>query len=208
VAIRTKPRAYIDAGCFTEAAAFDVGCHKPERKRDIDFLRGLFSAAFSEEVELYTSSLSVAECQFVRGDEKDAPRILTDEVKQAFREMLTSGQFVVLVQDSILIGEQARDILWVHGISIRGADAIHIASAVSAGCEEFITFDEKSIGNRADQLREKFGLKVIPPRESQIVPRSKHPDAGPLFTAEAEQAIAEAQRVASAGDAAGTEETE
>ena len=110
-----------------------------------------------------------------------------------FRDMLTSGQYVILVQDSVLIGEQARDLLWVHGISLKGADAVHVASAVAAGCSEFVTFDS-GVTSKASELNAVFGLKIVAPRESTIIPQAHHPDAGPLFTA------AEEMRSSGAGD--------
>lgn len=182
MATKRISKIYLDACCFVEVAAFDSGKHKPERERDVLFIKALLAAAFDGEIEAYTSTLSIPECQCVKDDKQR--RILTPAIKDAFRLLLTSGQFVVLVQDGVLIGEQARDLSWVHQLVFGGADSVHIASAVSAGCEEFITFDEKTILVKAKELDELFGLRAIKPRLSSVVPTSKHPDAGPLFVPE------------------------
>lgn len=176
------PKAYVDSCCFTEPASYQVGKHDPGQERDVQFLRALLDAAFDGQIELYTSSLSVSECLFVRANtDKKQERIFTDDVKANFRAVLTSGQFVALVQDTILIAEQARDLLWVHGIPFGGADGIHVASAIASGCEEFLTFDHCHIISKAAELEEKFGLRAVLPRNSVLVPKSKHPDAGPLL---------------------------
>ncbi len=168
----------MDSCCFIEAAGFTIGKHKPERERDVLFTRALLESAYDGQLELYTSSLSIAECQCVSGP--DGQRILSDDLKEYFKILLTSGQFVVLVQDTILVGEQARDLMWVHGGLFKGADAIHIASAISQSCEEFLTYDGPII-KQSEILYETFGLKVCKPHESAIVPPEKHPSPGPLF---------------------------
>ncbi|MGO9129751.1 MAG: hypothetical protein ACLQIS_08490 [Bryobacteraceae bacterium] len=94
---------YLDACCFIEAASFERGKHKPGRESDVLFTKALLEAHFDREVELFTSSLSVAECQCIKDDKSQ--RILDDQVKENFRIVLTSGQFVSLVQDTILVAQ-------------------------------------------------------------------------------------------------------
>jgi hypothetical protein len=122
-----KSKLYIDACCFIEMACYKVGTHKKERENDIAFLHQIFEAAYSGEIEAYTSTLSVAECQCAY-DNATKQRVLTDEVKQLFKDLLMSGQFVILVQDSVLVAERARNLSWVHQLTFAGADAVHIAS--------------------------------------------------------------------------------
>lgn len=160
------------------AAAHKIGVQSLSA-RDVEFIRALLDGNFDGEVEVYTSTLSIAECQFVRGDIREV--ILSDAVKEAFRTVLLSGHFVILVQDTPIVGEQARDLRWVHNLAFSGADAVHVASAISSGCEEFLTFDHKSILSKEKELFDLFGLRAVYPRMSGAVPLSKHPEVGPLY---------------------------
>jgi hypothetical protein len=69
-----------------------------------------------------------------------------------------------------MIAESARDLRWVHDMSLKGADAIHLASALDRSCEEFITLD-----NRIGRIKnkEKFaalGLRLIEGRATTCLP--------------------------------------
>ena len=91
--------------------------------------------------------------------------------------MLLSGKFVILVQDTPLVAEQATHLLWTHHIALKGADAMHVASALVSGCEEFLTFDGASGGGilgQAGKLLE-IGLRAVTPKETNALPRIKDP---------------------------------
>jgi hypothetical protein len=88
-------------------------------------------------------------------------KVLTDDIKKLFRDILTSGQYVVLVQDTVLIAERARNLYWVHGLSFSGGDALHLASALEMRCDEYLTFDGK-LHTSAKDL-EPLGLSVLLP---------------------------------------------
>lgn len=155
-------RVYLDACCFIELAAYKVGFHKLKREEDVRFLDRVLKAAFDGKLEVYTSTLSVAECRYVLST-ADSKKILTDEIKRLFQDLLTSGQFVILVQDSVLVAERARNLYWVHQLNVKGPDAIHIASALEMSCDEFLTFDENGPFKQKTEL-EALGLIVKPPR--------------------------------------------
>jgi predicted nucleic acid-binding protein len=115
------------------------------------------------EINVYTSVLSIAECSHADGD-------ISPEVKSAFSKLLMSGQYLSLVQPTPMIGEAARDLRWVHGMSLKGADALHLASALDRSCEEFITLDTRitRIGNAAEFAA--LGLALIEGRASKCLP--------------------------------------
>jgi len=159
-----KPKVYIDACCFIEMACHKVGTHKKVREDDIAFLHQIVQAAYAGEIEVYTSILSVAECQCAYDDAQKA-RIMTDEVKKLFKDLLTSGQFVILVQDSVLVAERARNLSWVHQLTFSGADAVHVASALEMSCDELLTFDDK-MHSKSKELEE-LGITVRFPKETQ-----------------------------------------
>jgi hypothetical protein len=115
------------------------------------------------EINVHTSVLTIAECSHADGNVSDA-------VKSAFRRLLLSGQYLTLVQPTPMIGESARDLRWVHAMSLKGGDALHLASALDRSCEEFITLDTRI--NRI-QNREKFlalGMRLIEGRATQCLP--------------------------------------
>jgi predicted nucleic acid-binding protein len=157
---------YSDANPIIELAKYSKGTHDPEREKDLDFLRRILAAANNKEIELFTSSISVAECVAAGND-------WGPDVQKFFTGTLTSGRMFKLVQDSIFIAEQARNLRWNHDIRLSGADAIHVASAIDAQCTEFLTWDtdiKKQKTAEKMNLLAKFGISVITPRETKLLP--------------------------------------
>jgi predicted nucleic acid-binding protein len=131
-------------------------------------MQRILAAANNDIISLYTSSISIAEC-VAAGDDYGK------EVQEFFIGTLTSGRMFKLVQDSIFVAEQARDLRWKHNIILRGADAIHVASAIDAQCTEFLTWDtdisHPKVANKVHLLN-KFGISVITPAQTQLLPTS------------------------------------
>ena len=91
----------MDSCCFIELALQSAGKHEASRENDLWFLKELLNAAFDEEIEVLTSTLPIAECAHAKGD-------ISDDVKTLFKKFLTSGRYVFLVQDSVLVAENAK----------------------------------------------------------------------------------------------------
>ena len=138
-----------------------IGRHPAEREREIWFLKKLLEAAKDGHISVLTSTITIAECQHANG-------VADDQVQRLFRGILTSGQYVVLVQDTVLVAERARDLRWVHNIALDGADAVHVASALEMGCVEFITSDGRILG-RAQELAA-LGLRVVSALDTGYLP--------------------------------------
>ena len=152
-----KPKVYLDSCCFIELARVEIGAGDPLREKDCWCLNAMLQARRNEHIEILTSTLSIAECLHADG-------ATTDDIRSLFRKLLTSGTYVILVQDNIVVAEKARDLLWVHEIrKIKGADAIHVASAMQYGCDVFVTFD-KGMHDKAPEL-DALGLDVMYPRD-------------------------------------------
>jgi predicted nucleic acid-binding protein len=151
--------------CFIDYVKGKMGTPPdPDRERDLWFIRQLLAASAAGDVEVFGSTVSIAECTHIYGD-------LNDEVKMLFRKLLTSGQYIKLVQPEVFITEDARDLRWNHGINLHGVDAIHVASAVSRECTEFLTTDQKKGPLReAPKILGAFGLRVIHARDTQLLP--------------------------------------
>ena len=157
----TKPKVYMDSCCFIELALQSIGKHETGRENDLWFLQELLNAAYDEEIEVLTSTLTIAECAHAKGD-------VSDDVKTLFKKFLTSGRYVFLVQDSVLVAEKARNLRWVHGLAFSGADSIHIASALEMKCDEFITWDDKPHDKAVDLLN--LALTVCIPGNTHSLP--------------------------------------
>ena len=95
----------------------------------------------------------------------DAAKVTIKGIESVF----LSGRCLKLVESDVFVCEDARDLIWDHGISLKGADAIHVASACSANCEELLTTDE-GILKHVDAIKAAVGLKVLHPAETQLLP--------------------------------------
>src|ERR1035438_7410202 len=100
----------MDSCCFIELALQVIGKHEAGREDDLWHLKELLNAALDEEIEVLTATLSIAECAHAKGD-------ISDDVKSLFKKFLTSGRYILLVQDSVLVAERARNLRWVHGLA-------------------------------------------------------------------------------------------
>lgn len=155
---------YLDACCFIDMVKEAVGqILATDRSNDVWFLKQIAQACRDGELDVYTSVISIAECTHAEGD-------ITPKVKSTFESLLMSGQYVKLVQPTPFIATDARDLRWRHGISLRGADAIHIASALDRECEEFITTDGQAKKMAAKATLERLGLRVIRAAETKCLP--------------------------------------
>jgi predicted nucleic acid-binding protein len=150
-----RRRAYIDTGCFIDLVRVDLN-HSVESDREHDawHVKRLLEAHRDNEVRLFTSTLTIAECRRAGDNPPD------DAVKSRFTRLLLSGQYVHLVQVTPFITEDARDLTWKHGMNLKGADSIHVASALDRKCEEFLTTDRRlsKVGKNDEALR---GLGLI-----------------------------------------------
>ena len=141
----SKPRIYADACCFIEAVRHRRGLalsadgeEAQIRDKDCWFFRRLCDASRDGAIHLVTSMLSVAEC--VNAGEPDGP---SQETRDLFVEFLTSGTVVELVEADIFVVERARDLHWNDKLTLKGADLLHVATALNEKCTEFLTLDGK-----------------------------------------------------------------
>jgi predicted nucleic acid-binding protein len=159
-------RIYVDSCGFIDMVKTKVGkLLSNDREMDVWFLKRLLEANRDKEVEVYTSTIALAECS--HGGDGDT----SEAVKNAFSLLLMSGQYVRLIQTTPFIGMDARDLRWKYGIALRGADAIHVASALDRKCEELLTTDGRLA--RLSTYRgalNNMGLAVRSGRETQCLP--------------------------------------
>ena len=164
----TPSRAYFDACCFVELAKGKFGKALTRDGAFLWHLETLLRASRLGKVEVCTSILSVAECTSAEGD-------IDAKVQELFVGLLTSGKGgVTLLQTDIWTVERARDLRWKHGLNFRSADAIHVASALEAKCDELITMDglsasKKSMLKSSAQLSA-IGIRAIEPDKTALIP--------------------------------------
>lgn len=161
-----KRRVYIDSCCFIDMVKTAVGkVLASGRDEDVWHLKRLFEANRDGEIELFTSTLTIAECTHVGEGE------LSDEIKSRFNRLLLSGQYVRLTQMTPFIAQDARDLRWEHGLSPKPADSIHLASALDRKCEEFLSSDGKleRISKFASELSRR-GLYVKRAKDTACLP--------------------------------------
>ena len=135
------------------------------RENDVWFIQQILRAGLEKDVEIFTSAISIAECTHV-GDKPVQPK-----VKELFRAVLLSGQAMKLIEPDLFVCEDARNLIWDHDIHLKGADAIHIASALSKDCEEFLTTDTR-ITDNAGIIKTITGLRIVRPSETILLPDS------------------------------------
>lgn len=132
-------------------------------------IQTLLRAARDKRITVVTSMLSIAECLHADGQ-------IDERTQRLFRGLLTSGTSGVTPwQIDIFVLERARDLRWQHGINLKPADSIHVATALEASCEEFITWDglnstrPKTLLKAAPAIAA-LGLKVLLPTDTQSIP--------------------------------------
>lgn len=159
-------KIYIDSCCFIDMVKTETGkSTEDEREKDVWCLKRLLEANRDGEVEVYSSTLTIAEC--IHAGKHPVP----DDVKSLFTRLLTSGQYLRLVQLTPFIAEEARDLRWDRGIALSGADGVHVASALDRECEEFLTSDGRihRVSKFSDELS-KLGLYVRHGRDTVCLP--------------------------------------
>lgn len=156
-------RIYIDTCPLIEVLKHLDGTPlSPEREREVWFTQRCLEAGLHGEIELITSTLTIAE---LRGT---SIRPIPAETKRIIHSVLTSGRVMQLSMITQGITELARDLDWDHGINLGGADAIHVATALTLKCTEFLTLDGKPLKNTGQIAG--LGLRVILPSQTTELP--------------------------------------
>jgi predicted nucleic acid-binding protein len=161
----SKPRIYIETCPIIDVIKGRVNAYLTEdRKNDLWYTETSLQAALDGEIEVVTSMLTIAECR--RAKQEKPP---SNAMKNVIRSVLTSGKIFNLAEVTQSIAEKARDLEWEDDINLKGADAIHVATALKTGCKEFFTSDARGPLNNAAKI-EALGLKVIRPAQSLALP--------------------------------------
>ncbi len=171
------PRIYIDSCYYIDVVK---GRHNVPTERDahLAYVEGLLLASLDGHIEVWASTLVISECLSI--DPNNGT--VTESVQKTFQEILTSGSVVKLSAVDYFVAEQARDLRWVHDIRCgRGADSIHVATALQLGCVEFLSSNRSKGPLQGDSPKKlsELGLRVIQAPDTTCLPKGYEPP--PLF---------------------------
>jgi predicted nucleic acid-binding protein len=134
-----KPLVYVDSCGFIDAVKETVGTLPTDRNDDVWHIKKLMEANRAGDVSVVTSYLTLAECVAVEPGQAIVPA----NIQEHFRRLLNSGQYVSLRQQTPRTAQIAQDLRWRHNLVLGGPDVLHLAAAIEAEAEEFITTDER-----------------------------------------------------------------
>ena len=145
------------------------GAKGGEISNGVWFCQQVLRAARDKKLRVFTSFLSIAECTTINVDASNRPPSPPDEIKRFYEMLLLSGKSgIELIPITQTIAIKARDLRWVSDINLRGADTIHVASALQLKCDEIWTRDGRIWASRV-KLAE-LGISVVKPFETQHLP--------------------------------------
>ena len=159
-------RAYFDATIFVDMVKTDLGkAIDADREADVWTAKRLMEAHRDKEVQVLTSIMTIAEC--THGGDGD----ISDRAQFLIGKLLTSGDYVHLIETTPFIAIEARDLRWKHNINLKAADGMHAASALSRNCEEFITSNGRFGRLHVHEAAfNQLGLRVVHARDTQLLP--------------------------------------
>ena len=114
----------------------------------------MLDAAEAGRVELVISTLTIAEVLALKG-QAPIPADRAETVRRFFRR-----KYFLVADVTRFVAEQARDLVWTHGIKPK--DAIHVATALSAGVPFLDTFDVGLL-KRTGQVGGEPLLQIVKP---------------------------------------------
>jgi hypothetical protein len=166
----SNKKIYFDACCFIELVLDAQGGCLAQGGKYVWPLHALLRAARDGHISVITSAFSIAECL-------SANSCADETVQHLFRGYLTSGASGVTPwQVDPFVLERARDLAWKHSVSLKPADSVHVATALEAGCDEFLTWDglggkRRSILKSAPEIH-RLGLSVRAPSDTTCIPEA------------------------------------
>jgi predicted nucleic acid-binding protein len=150
----TVEKVYWDSDCFI--------AHLQAEHGKVDQCDGVIERAERGDVLLVTSALTIAEVLWMR----EAPRLSKD--KAAIVQKFFRRSYIRVVNVNRKIAESAQTHVWDN--DIRPKDAIHVATAISFGCDALETFDKSLIGKSG-----KVGNPLLLIREPQAAIQARMP---------------------------------
>lgn len=167
----TKLKVYFDANIFIEVVKNKLNFPLTHSVTEVEYAHDLFQRHANGEIQISTSMLTLAEVVKTGND----PDGKSQKVKNEIHGLLASGTYCHLLATEYLTAIKARDLIW-DGAGTKGADGIHLASAIRHGCAEFITFNTNDFQAKKARI-EKHGIKCITPSESSALKATEDEEA-------------------------------
>ena len=164
-----KPSVYLDSCCLIDAVKYEVEASPKEREKDTWFVKAFLQAHKAGDIIVYTSTLSIVECVAIEPGQAQVPA----EVQERFRRLLTSGQYIVLLQQTPRTWKIAQDIRWKHNLILGGADSIHIAAFLERNADEFVTLDGRLKSQKMQAVASalgSIGKRFCRASDTQVLP--------------------------------------
>ncbi len=99
----------------------------------VDRMRAIFQHVLDEKIDVVTSTITLTECLTKPLREKDAALVA------AYNAMLRSTRGIRLIPVDATVAGRAADLRARY--NLRTPDALHVATALAAGCDAFLTND-------------------------------------------------------------------
>ena len=163
-----KKRVYLDANTLIDLVRFKVKAvtSDPTRADDVWYVEQLLEAARAAEVDVFTTSLSIVECVSVKDPNKESA------AQEFFIGLLESGKSgIKLIQPTSAIQLKARDLRWRFGLTLKGLDSLHAATALFFKCDEILTHDSGFQKNQEKLAA--MGLVVCAPSKTSALPAKR-----------------------------------
>jgi len=133
---------YVDSSVFlAHIKGETIPCRGSTR---IEITRGLFHGAEAGRYKLYTSFLTLAEVRRLRESGKTLAPDELPQVNQLFARFLENA-WLVPVELGRLVAEKAQTLGASYGMN--PPDAVHLASAILAGCNVLMVWDKGRFSN-------------------------------------------------------------
>jgi predicted nucleic acid-binding protein len=162
-----RHRVYIDTCCFIDALQHREGMKiSVDKQNDVWHIQQVLRASLAGDLEVVTSTVTIAEFRRAKADAQPSK-----ELKRLIRSILLSGRVVTLAQVTQGVAERARDLDWEDEVNLKGADAIHVATALITGCKEFFTADGRgALRPPVVAKLGKLGLRSVRPSDTRLLP--------------------------------------
>jgi len=163
--VSDKPRIYIEANPIIDLVKYEVRVPITSESADHAWhTQQLIRAAQDGVIDLYTCTLSIAECTHVSDPSKE------DHARPFFMGLLASGRGGFrLIQPTMMIMDLARNLRWVHECNFKGIDSVHVAAAAHFRCKELLTNDKRMLDN-SKLLQQTHGLRICRPSATMLLP--------------------------------------
>ena len=155
---------YFDASVFLAHIKQESLPARDGRPRS-EITNSLFNQAEQGQFKVHTSFYTWAEVRRLRESRKELTQDELPTINKLFTKYL-ENEWIVPIEGSRLVGEKAQELGALYGLN--PGDAIHVASAIVAGCNVLLVWDKPTFLERLpdgpqDDIKQVDDLLVLEP---------------------------------------------